>query len=184
MSTLLPTVRQLTPAPKVPAPLRLAFLVTLVVASLGLLGSLAASSASAATPHRQLVSLPDSHLVIHDDESWPFSDEEHTFNLNNRRFAIVSPSFPTDIRFFSACVGDEVRAEYDVVAEREPSGRVKGKVILRLYEGTNCAEPYMDNWNSRSFNIVPGGSELVSMSTSDGAHSWASLRLVLKNTDY
>ena len=189
MSPMLPTVRQLTPGPKLPAAVRTMFLVALLVAAFGTIASMLASSASAATSARQIVTEQDSFVFINDDESWPLSDEKATFNLSNKGFGIVAPSHRIETRGESSyCAGDEVRAAYQVRSQLDSTspGWVYVTMSAQLYEGASCATTDLDGSGSISFWMAPGqslGKTLVVKNTAEGGDDFIQLHLKLKNAD-
>ena len=107
MSTIAPTVRQLPATP--PGRLRPGVLAVVIAVALGLLASIFAGTASAATVKRHVDPQPGSSLYIHDDESWPYADESRTFDMSHQYLGVLSPTLPTDEYGVSHCAGDEVR---------------------------------------------------------------------------
>jgi hypothetical protein len=166
-------------------PLRLGVLFAALVVAVGIFASALASSASAATVNRQVVSQPNSFLYVHDDEV--FSDEEKTFDMSNLGWGIVSPANPLQERGTSGCAGGEVRVEYQVrtLLSQTSPGTVSVKISAQLYEGISCSTQDLDGTASMSFSITPGqtvGKTLNVFNTDEGG-DYGTVHLVLKNAD-
>jgi hypothetical protein len=187
MSHLTQTVRPLSAVPRLPGPLRLGMLFAALALAVGIFASVLTGSASAATVNRQVVSQPNSFLYVHDDESWPFSDEERTFDMSNLGWGIVSPANPLQERGTSGCAGDEVHVEYQVrtLLSQTSPGTVTVKVSAQLYEGTDCSSRDLDGTASMSFTIAPGQTvgKTLNVFNQDEGGDYGTVHLVLKNTD-
>lgn len=92
------------------------------------------------------------------------SDYE-TFGSNETRTVTVDLSFvltpdnPTAVYTNNWCVGDEVRAEFHITINLDPStGRVYGNGKSWLYEGTSCSTSDLESTDTFTFNINKGDS--------------------------
>jgi hypothetical protein len=131
---------------------------------------------------------PGSWLTIHDDEPWPFADEQEYFNLGNEFLGAPEPSRPlVDTRGYH-CAGDEVRIEYQqrVQLSLTSPGWVFVTLTAQMYEGASCATRDLDGQATTSFWIAPGQTLTRSLTVhnTDEGGDWATLSYVLNNGDW
>ena len=189
--TFTPTVRQLEASSSAVPPLRrVTLLVAAVVLAAVLLSSNLAGSASAATTKRLVEPQPGSSLTIHDDESWPYSDVEQTFNKRDQHFGTVEPSRPVFVAGSgSDCAGEEVRiisGKRIEMPSYAPLGWVLVTVDLKMYEGASCYSNDLDGQAAMSFWIAPGDTvtKVLTVRNDDEGGDWATYTYKLKNADW
>ena len=186
MSTIAPTVRQLPAAP--PGRLRPGVLAVVTAVALGLLASIFAGTASAATVKRHVDPQPGSSLYIHDDESWPYADESRTFDMSNQYLGVLSPTLPTDEYGVSHCAGDEVRVNHQhrtQLSQTSP-GWVLVTLSAQMYEGASCYSNDLDGQASIAFWVAPGQTvnKNLTVRNDDEGGDYARLNYIIKNADW
>jgi hypothetical protein len=154
-------------------------------------GTLLATAALIAVPAGQASAHPDHfHFVqiggvmdIHDDETWPWSDEHA--RVFPRGSAAVGPDMRVNHIHEEGCAGDEVRTTVDATIEDSTDGNVVVTIDYRLYEGTHCGTTDLEA--AKTEVHVVGPDQVLNLepvhlkSTGTGGGDWTTVDLTISN---
>lgn len=125
-------------------------------------------------------------IKLHDDETWPISDEEKTFSVLESDSTSYSPKTGADIDFENTCCG-EIRAVLDTTGYVSSTGTVRITGKLKLYEGV--CESWVCNNDLDGVGIVDvsvayGASKAYTLkvNNTDEGGDWIYLSVTFTNT--